>query len=39
MTYWYDTDALEADGSTNALYVVTDETTECKRGDPDHASC
>lgn len=37
--YWYYTDEVEADGSTNALYVVTAETTERKRGDPVHASC
>lgn len=37
--YWYHTDDTEADLGSNALYVVTDETTERKRGDSLSPSC
>lgn len=33
LTYYYSTDDLEADGASNALYVVTVDSTERIRGD------
>ena len=37
--YWYYTDETEADLGSDALYVVTDETTERKRGESISPSC
>lgn len=37
--YWYTTEQSEADSSTEALYVVSDEGTERRSGDSVSASC
>lgn len=37
--YWYTTEHVEGDSSTEARYVVTDENTERRSGDPVTPSC
>ena len=37
--YWYHSERVEADASTNALYIVTADSVERKRGDSVSVSC
>lgn len=37
--YWYSTEQTDADGGTNARYVVTAESVERERGDSVSISC
>lgn len=37
--YWYSTDRTDADGGTNAMYLVTEESTRRERGETVSIPC
>lgn len=37
--YWYSTEGMDADGGTNAVYLVTEERTERERGETVSIPC